>query len=232
MSSKLEKLLAAYEAERASLTAEMEECAAEMDYGRAHLLFKGLVRVNQQLQTLHNLQDNWYDEKEDLIHSIQLFEERMADAEAYMWAYYAQHLADKKEKLAELIRAPAQKASINPIIRGMLGRVLVGELTGFTLVLQDSKRLHCHLKLVRKTLILTIAEVRRHQDEYTLEKRHVRGLKRLGFNWYDSRDKLMLFAPYAALEDVDAIQRMLARITFEVFYFKDLAGDTYIRYYL
>ena len=57
MRTKLQKLLAACEAERASLTAEMEECVAEMDCGKAHLFFKGLVRINQQLQTLNNLQD-------------------------------------------------------------------------------------------------------------------------------------------------------------------------------
>jgi hypothetical protein len=232
MSSKLEKLLAAYEAERASLTAEMEECVVEMDYGRAQLFFKGLVRVNQQLQTLYNLQDKWYDEKEELTHFIQSFEKRMADAEEYMQAYYAQYLANKKEKLAELARAPAQKASTDPVVRGMLGRVLVGALTSFTLVLQDSKRLYCHFKLVRKTLIVTIPEIRRHKDEYTLKKHHVRGLKQLGFGWYDSKDKLMLFAAYSTAEDVNAIQLMLARITFEVFYFKDLVGETYIKYYL
>ena len=100
----------------------------------------------------------------------------------------------------------------------------------FTLTLLESKRFYCHFKLVRKTLILTIPEVRRHREDYTLAKRHVRSLKRLGFKLYDNKDKLMLFAPYSTSEEVNAVQRILARITFEVFYFKSLAGETCIKY--
>jgi hypothetical protein len=40
MSTKLEKLIAAHKAERASLTAEMEECVLTMDYGKARLFLK------------------------------------------------------------------------------------------------------------------------------------------------------------------------------------------------
>jgi hypothetical protein len=60
MSTKLEKLIATHKAERASLTAEMEECVLTMDYGKARLFFKGLARVNQQLETLRKLQDKWH----------------------------------------------------------------------------------------------------------------------------------------------------------------------------
>jgi hypothetical protein len=77
MSTKLEKLIATHKAERASLTAEMEECVLTMDYGKARLFFKGLARVNQQLETLHKLQKKWYYEKECLARSIKLWEERV-----------------------------------------------------------------------------------------------------------------------------------------------------------
>lgn len=231
MRTKLEKLLAAYEAERASLTAEMEECVAEMDYGKARLFFKGLVRIKQQLQTLYNLQDEQHDEKERRTRSIKLFEEKLADAEDYMRAFYAQYLDNEKKKLAELAQAPAQKASIDPIIRDMLGRLLGGELTSFTLVLQDSKRLYCHIKVVKKTLFLTLPEIRRHKASYTLRKSHIRKFQGLGFRLYDDKDKLILFAPYSTLDEVSAVQCILARITFEVFYFKELAGETFIKYY-
>jgi phage terminase Nu1 subunit (DNA packaging protein) len=234
MRTKLEKLIAAYEAERASLTAEMEECVAEMDYGKAHLFFKGLARVNQQLQTLYNLQDKCYDEKEHLTHAIKLFEERLVDVKDgdYTRDYYTQSLADKKEKLAELTQASAQKVSVGQTVRAMLGKLLVGELATFTLVLQDSERLHCHVKAVRRTLLLTVPEIRRHKANNTLRGSHVRKFLSLGFRLYDSKDKLILFAPYSTLEEVNAVQRILARITFEVFYFKELADETFIKYYL
>lgn len=230
MSSKLEKLIASYEAERASLTAEMEECAAEMEYGKAHLFFKGLLRVNKQLQTLHNLQDEWYDEKVRRAGAIKLLEAKLADAEAYMRGYYTRYLAAEQEKLVELTRAPAQKAPAGQVVHDVLGRLLVGELAGFTLVLQESTRLYCHIRAVRKTLFMTIPEVRRHRAGYTLQKSHLRKFRSLGFRLYDNKDKLILFAPYSTPEEVSAVQCTLARIAFEVFYFKELAGETFIRY--
>jgi hypothetical protein len=231
MPTKLEKLIAAYEAERASLTAEMEECVAEMDYGKGNLFFKSLARVNQQLQTLYNLQDGQHDEKERRKWSIKLFEEKLANAEEYMQGFYAQYLANEKEKLAELARSSAQKASIGRTVRDLLDKLLAGELASFTLVVKDSKRLHCHIRVVRKTLFLTVPEVRRHRESYTLQKSHIKKFQRLGFRWYDNKDKLILFAPYSTSEEVRAVQHILARIALEVFCPKELAGETFIKYH-
>ncbi|MDO7886203.1 hypothetical protein [Hymenobacter cheonanensis] len=231
MSKKLKQLLAAYEAERASLTAEMEECVAEMDYGKAHLFFKAIAGVNQQMQTLYNLQHSGYDEKEYLGQSIKFLEEQINSAEEYMRRYLAECLAEEKENLAELNRASTLKQPASHTVRDVLNKMLAGEITSFVLVFQDSQRLSCYIRLVRKTLMLTIPEVHRHKQAYTLEKRQIKALTRLGFKLCDNDDKLMLFAPYSTLADVQAIQRMLARITFEVFYFKELAGETFIKYY-
>ncbi|MFD1468633.1 hypothetical protein ACFQ48_10390 [Hymenobacter caeli] len=230
MSIKLKKLLAAYEAERTSLTAEMEECVAEMDYGKAHLFFKALARINQQLQTLNSLQDERHDEKEDLMHSVKFLEE-LVDAEDYMRDYHKELLAEAKEKLAELNRFSTQKAPAEHVVRGIMVKLLAGEMSGFTLIFEASQRLSCHIKLVRKTLILTVPEIRRHRASSTLEKRHIRNFKRIGFRLYDNKDKLMLFAPYSTLAELAAVQCVLARVTFEVFYFKELAGETYIKYH-
>ncbi|MGI4865467.1 MAG: hypothetical protein ACRYFZ_16215 [Janthinobacterium lividum] len=233
MSSKLEKLIAFYEAERVSLTAELAECVAEADYKRVYLFSKGLGRINQQLQTLYNLRDKWHDEKEYRAHSIKFLEERVADGETaeYVRRYYTERIAAEKKKLAELTQLPFQNSSVGQVMRDMLGKLLAGELAGFTLVLQDSRRLYCHIRLMRKTLFMTIPEVRRHRADYTLQKSHLRKFRSLGFGLYDTKDKLLLFAPYSTLEEVSAVQRTLARIAFEVFYFKDLTGETFIKYY-
>ena len=232
MSSKLEKLIAAYEAEQASLTAEMEECVAEMAYGKANLFFKGLARVNQQLQTLYNIQDKWHDKKERLARAIEFWEERAATEDGYLLRHLTERIGEEKQKLAELQRASAQKASASHNVRGALDRLLVGAITNCTLIFQAAQRLNCQLRLVRKTLILTIPEVCRHRANYTLEKRHIRYFKRLGFRLYDKKDKLMLFAPYSTVADVTAVQRILARITFEILSFQELTGETFIKYHL
>jgi hypothetical protein len=231
MSSKLEKLLALYEAERTSLTAEMQECVAHMDYSRAHLFSKALGRVNQQLRTLFNILDKWHDEKEHLARWIKSFEERAATEEGHKLRYLTEKIDEKKKKLAELPSASAQKVLAGHSLRATLSSLLAREITGCTLVFQESQRLSCHFRLVRKTLILTVPQVRRHRASYTLEKRHIEYFRSLGFRLYDNKDKLMLFAPYATLEDVNAIQHILARITFDVLSFKGIAGESFIKYH-
>lgn len=230
MRTKLEKLIATYEAERVSLTAEMEECVAEMDYGKAHLFFKGLARVNQQLQTLYNLKDKGHDEKEHLVQSIKFLEERLASEEGYMHRYLTERVTEAKEKLTELNQLSTQKVTVGHVVRDVLSKLAAGEITGFVFVILDSKRLCCYFRLVRKTLILSIPEIRRHREEYTLNKRNVRQLKKLGFKLFDDKDKLMLFASYSTLEEANTIQITLARIIFDVFYFKGLEDETFIKY--
>lgn len=230
MSSKLEKLIAAYEAECASLTAEMEECVAELEYGRANSFFKALGHVSQQLQTLYSIQDKWHDEKERLSRSIKFLEERITGEEEHLRRFFTERVAKDKEKLAELNQAPTQKPTDGYTVRNILSKVLAEEITGFTLVFQESKRLSCHIRLARRTLILTISEIRRHRSDDTLRKWHSRKLKDLGFRFYDNKDKLMLFAPYSVVEDIKVVQLLLARITFDVFYFKEFADETFIKY--
>jgi hypothetical protein len=232
MSSKLEKLLVSYTTERDSIMSELEERAAEKDYSRVQLFSKALNHINQQLQTLYNLQDKWYDEKGQIERWIKLLEESsVAGDENRMQDYYACKIAIEKEKLAERSNTAVQKSPPGSLLHELLLKLLSKELESFTLVLLDSQKLICQIRLVRKTLILTVPKVRRHSASYTLSKSRIRKLKSLGFRLYDNKDKLMLFAPYSTLEEVEAVQRVLARITFEVFYFKALAGETFIKYY-
>jgi hypothetical protein len=150
MSTKLEKLIAAHKAERASLTAEMEECVVTMDYGKARLFFKGLARVNQQLETLRKLQKKWHYEKKCLARSIKLWEEKVSTEEGYLVCHFTERIAEEKRKLAELEQESAQKVQPRHSVRAALSSLLAGEITGCTLVFHTSNRLTCDIRLVRK----------------------------------------------------------------------------------
>jgi small-conductance mechanosensitive channel len=231
MRSKLEKLIAAYEAERLNLSTEREECVAELDYERAHSFSKALRRVDQQLQTLYNLRDKWHDEKEHLGDSIKHWEAKMLGEQGYMRRYLTERVAEAKQELAELNLVSTQEVTVGHTVRDVLSKLLTGEITGFTLVLHQANQLNCHIRLVKKTLILTLSEVRRHRDSYMIKEKDINFFKRLGFQLYDNKDKLMLFAPYSAEEHVKVVQLLLARITFDIFYFKEFAGETFIKYH-
>jgi hypothetical protein len=155
----------------------------------------------------------------------------MLGEQGYMRRYLTERVAEAKQELAELNLVSTQEVTVGHTVRDVLSKLLTGEITGFTLVLHQANQLNCHIRLVKKTLILTLSEVRRHRDSYMIKEKDINFFKRLGFQLYDNKDKLMLFAPYSAEEHVKVVQLLLARITFDIFYFKEFAGETFIKYH-
>ncbi|MGI4743070.1 MAG: hypothetical protein ACRYG7_48585 [Janthinobacterium lividum] len=231
MSSKLDIMVAYYEAERSTITALLAECVAETDYKRAHLYQKTLALVSQQLQILGNIKNKWHDEKEKNIRRIEMLEARsVVAATDAMQQYYAELIAVEKEKLVELAHLSAQNNPVGKVFHATLSKLLAGKITKFILVLNHSARLNCHVRLVRKTVILSLPEIHRHVASHTLCKKQLKQFKYLGFRLYDSKDKLMFFAPYTTPEELNAVKCILARVAFEILYFKGLAGETFITY--
>ena len=78
-------------------------------------------------------------------------------------------------------------------------------------------------------MIISFPEARRHAAKYLLYKKNTRILKSLGFRFYNNKDKLIAFLPFSNSVDVGLIRAILARITFDVFYFKEFEGGSFIR---
>ena len=77
MSSKLKKLIHHYEEEKSRIVGLLDSCVEEAAYSKAHLYSKSLLIINQQLQTLYNLNDSLYDTKEHTIRMIKLLEDNI-----------------------------------------------------------------------------------------------------------------------------------------------------------
>lgn len=220
MSSKLKKLISYYEEERSNLVAQLDECIAETDYVVARRYSKGLNLVNQKLQVLYNLDDNLYDEKQRSIKLINALEEEIKSSDLeYGDNYYAKRIAAERESLDKLHEDSLAKGKKQErgVLDELLNNILEGELEGFTLVLSKSQNLCCNLKRVRRTLIISIPEARRHVASYLLYKKNIKQLKRVGFSAYDNKDKLMAFLPFSNQAELGLVKAVLARIAFEVF---------------
>ncbi|HEX8330077.1 MAG TPA: hypothetical protein VF629_21250 [Hymenobacter sp.] len=234
MSRKLEKLIAYYEAERNVLTTQLAECMAEDDYASARRFSKGIRLVNQQLQTLLNLQDGRHDERERAVRLIQMFEKmKGAQAAGISAQLYAEHISAAQKRLAELGSRPVMPptASKPTVLQAVLLKLLNKHIDSFTFVFSTTNRLSCVVKLVRRTSMITLLEVQRLREECLLEKKQIRSLKTLGFKLYDNGDKLIVFLPYTTAADVSALQYLLVKMAFEVFYFKEFTGQSCIKYW-
>ncbi len=118
----------------------------------------------------------------------------------------------------------------NNILYNTLTKLLDKKIENFTFVFNKSKIFYCNIKLVRKTVIISFPEIRRHVANCLLYKKRIKHLKRLGFQFYDDRDKLILFLPYTNQEEINKVKDILVQIVFEVFYFKEICNEPFIKY--
>lgn len=233
MSSKLQKLIAQYEAEEAALIAERAERLGEWDYGMARRFTKALAVVHRQLHTLKSLADPLHNEKQHAADYIKRLEEGTDQDARLPPKYRLQMLASARERLAALQAqarpsAPAAKATQ---LNEALHKLLQGQIAAFALVIAPRNRLACNLRLVRRTLLVTMPEIQRHRAEYRIGKKQLRFLQSLGFRLYDQRDKLLLHTSFATAEDVAKVKAILVRLVLDGFYYWESAEDSYISYW-
>ncbi|MFD2717487.1 hypothetical protein ACFST9_02100 [Hymenobacter monticola] len=231
MRRKLHQLISHYEAERQLLTAQLNECVEEFDYGMAHRFAKGLFLVNTQLQTLYNLRDNRHDEKEHTVRHIESLEKFSQQERARGRDYYVAWIADERKKLAQWeVQAHLPRPQTTAVAEA-LRKLLESRITGFTLTFSRAMGLYCTFRLARRTLIITLPEARRLRERYHLTKKRRRVLQRLGFRRYDQGDKLISFRPLATDADIGDIIRLLSHMAFELFYYREFDQESYLSYF-
>ena len=234
MSSKLEKLIAYHEAEYAALTAQIDECIGETDYKMAHRIAKGLFVVGEKLRVLHNFQDKFYDDKKEIARRLAIYNEELGkETSNYMRGYWQKEIAEQERKMNAVLGAQQGAAanSTSQVIHQALRKLLGAEIAQFKLVLDKANMLCCNIRLVRKTLIMSIPEIKRHRMYGRFRKKQLAHMQRLGFCLYDQNDKLMLILPYSDRDELEHVKLVLAQLVFEIFYFKEFSGQAYVSYF-
>ncbi|MDO7852323.1 hypothetical protein [Hymenobacter convexus] len=233
MSSRLQKLIAHYEAEEALLLAERAERLEEWDYGMAHRFTKALAEVYEQLHILNNLADPLHDEKQRAADMLKRLENRSVEEAEYLQQYRQKQLVEARARLAALQAQarPNSAGAKSNHIEETLTMLLHGQIAGFSLVINPQQRLACNLRLVRRTLLITVPEIRRHRAEYRIQKKQLRFLQSLGFRLYDQRDKLLLYTSFAVPEDIVKVKTLLARLVLDGFYYQEMVEHSYISYW-
>lgn len=234
MSGKLKRLIPHYESEHRTLADSIDACVAEGEYGIAHRLAKGQWRLGRRLQILINLQDPLHDAKEHARRCIKGLEELAASESGRILEYYRNWILAEKRKLATLESQAAEPANALPSASALhqaLTKLLEGQISDFTLVLSEPKRLHLTVRLLRRTLLIMLLEVQRHRAAGTLAKRPSRQLQGLGFRLYDRQDKALLFLPFSEKVEINPVKIVLARIAFDCFYFEEFQGQSSIKYH-
>lgn len=235
MSKKLRKIIAYYEDERDRLDALIAECLAEYEYKLAHRNQKSLGLINRRLQVDYSLADPLHDQKTGLQRQIdglyKMLRDRIEADSVRVQAYLMANIQRKQQELANLNQMPPA-VPVPPTLAfdEVLEKLLNRTVERFTLTIGAAGKVCFTGRLVRRTLIITLVQMRWVGEKYGLFKDQRKYLQLLGFRWYDQRDKLMLFLPYTEKQHIHDVKRLFAQIVFEVFYFKEFEGGASLKY--
>ena len=107
MNNELKLLISLYEEEKVRLQKLIDECLIETEYLMAHYHSQALYQLNGRLQTLKNIDDKLFDEKDFKQRRIDGLQNRIeTESSDYMKEYFMKDLQRAKEELEKLNQIP------------------------------------------------------------------------------------------------------------------------------
>ena len=222
----LEQVIAHYLAEEKKVEARLEECLLEKDFLAAHqfssilnVLKKKLavlseldpsrgLKIQRQHLYLEHLNEKWQKEedprrKNALEKFIKKTQEKISNWEKEAPVFFAdQQLID--EAILDLGK---------------------GVIQGFRLVVDQRERISLDFQC-RDTATLRMKIIVAQKTDYSSHfwKQKINKLQGLGFVWSEEENGLTLDWPKSQLENTQGVKLILARMFFEIFYYKDFGG--------
>jgi hypothetical protein len=227
----LQTLIRILEEEKSNLLKLIDNSVKDQEYLFAHFHFEALRQVNSQLQTLKNLGDELYDEKNSKLETIEglkkLLETEKSDRiKEYLNKQIGRYYEDL-QRLNEITPAPKQE-STQHILDNYFNLLFGKKIRLFRLVLNKGDNLALEIKRIKGTIRVTLSNVNRLIKEHILFDERIHKLMGLGFKLSDKRDKLVLTLTGDKNELKEKLRTILLIIVFEVFYYREFIGQTYI----
>jgi hypothetical protein len=218
VNNQLKLLISLYEEEKIRLQKLIDECLLETEYLMAHYHSEALYQLNGRLQTLHNINDKLYDEKGISQRRINGLQKRIeTEPTDYMKEYYEKNLQRAKEELEKLNQIPKQ-ATLSD------NETLLDE------TLKKADNLFLTFSYSKKILKVTLPYVKQHTKKWILYNANINSFKNLGFNLTENETKLILTLTGDKEGIINRLKIILAKIVFEIFYFKEFDNESYIQF--
>jgi hypothetical protein len=231
LNTDLQTLIGVLEEEKLNLLQLIDSSVKDQEYIYAHSHFKALKQINRRLQTLKNLEDKLYDEKYFKEESIKrLKKELESDTYEGLKSMLSRMIANSEEELRKLKEKPKEAPSEDNhhIISDHLDLVVTKKILGFRLVLNGADDLSLEIRRSNGSMKLTLPHIKKLKRNYILSRKKISKLKALGFQLPGKEEKLVLNIPLEETGLRQKISIILSVIVFEVFYFKELGGKSYI----
>jgi len=233
MDNQLKLLIFLYEEEKLRLQKLIDECLVETEYLMAHYHSEALYQLNGRLQTLKNIDDKLFDEKDFRQRRIDGLQKRMeAESSDYMKDYYVKDLQRSKDELEKLNQIPKQPMLPDnaTLFDETLKKLIDKKIKNLKLILKKADNLFLGFTYSKKTLKVTLPYVKQHIKKWILYDDNINSFKKLGFDLIENETKLTLTLTGDEEEILNKLKAILSKIVFEIFYFKEFDNESYIQF--
>jgi hypothetical protein len=231
--SQLKTLISLYQEEKSKLEKLIGECLAEEEYLMAHYYLNALYQVNSKLQTLNNIDDSHYNEKQVKIRRISSLEKQIKETDAgYLKEYYSRELFKLKEDLVKLNKIPGKTTQheTHLLLDKALTDLLDKKIKNLKLILKKTSNFFLAFIYSSKTLKVTLPNIKQHIKKGILHDENIETFKNIGFNMAENSSKLVLVIKGEKQEILYKLRIILMKIIFEIFYFKEFENESYIQF--
>jgi hypothetical protein len=228
--SALQELIEFYELEKAGLEISIKTFLEELEYKMAHYQLRGLKKVNKTLQTLYNLADPLYDTRTRLESEKNVYEKLRNE-----WknnAYFDEKIIKIDQLLEALSREKTKQALDGQEFDDALYDVIEGKTKGFRFHLRKSANFWIDFRTANDTtMIISVTPTTQITEDYFLTKSHIHGFTGLGFIFNKAAGTLEYVYHTTSFKNVFFVKILIARIIFDIFYYKVFDHPAFIEYY-
>ena len=227
--NQLKLLISLYEEEKAQLQKLIDECLVETEYLMAHYHSQALYQINGRLQTLKNIDDKLFDEKDFRQRRIDSLQKRIETEDSdYMKEYYVKDLQRAKEELEKLnqISKTATHPDNETLLDETLKKLVDKKVKNLKLILKKADNLFLSFSYSNRALKVTLPYVKQHTKKWTLHDDNIN----LGFDLTESETKLILTLTGDKEDILNRVKLILSKVVFEIFYFKEFDNESYIEF--
>lgn len=233
MDYQLKLLISLYEEEKIRLQKLIDDSLAETEYLMAHYHSEALFQLNRRLQTLNNIDDKLYDEKDFLQRRICLLEKQIeTESSEYLEEYYIKNLQQKieeLEKLNEIPKPPTLPESFT-LLDETIKKLTEKKIKNLKLILKKADNLFVGFSFSKKVLKLTLPYVKQHTKKGILHEGNINSFKKPGFDLAENKTNLTLTLTGNKEEILKRVKIILSKIVFEIFFFKEFDNESYIEF--
>lgn len=226
--SDLETLLTFYQLEKLNLERLIAECVIEEEFQIATYYSNALQQVKHTIRTFQNLADSEHDRKEWIKEKIAISEkERINSMHTSFYELQTQQINQLKEELIKL-EVPQKETKIADDFEHIFYDLADGLIKGFRFYLKKEDDMYLLFTKYADTIFISFGSGDENEPGYF---DHLIHLKSLGFHFNESKRCFEYEYNLQIFKNTLFIKTLVARIVFEVFYFKTLDLNTTIEIY-